>query len=145
MEEANIYFDEAMALLDNLPETEENRRQRISLLVKLGVMFLLLFKFREYFKFLVRWEPIARELKNPELLGAFYARLGQCEYFIGHFDKAIQTLSKATKLQLKLQEMLKRPDTYSFFGKSAILIRATYERVLALKEDALRTMAQRLV
>jgi class 3 adenylate cyclase len=42
MEEANTYFDEAMELLDNLPESEENRQVRISLLVNLGYMFLLL-------------------------------------------------------------------------------------------------------
>ena len=31
MEEAKAYFDEAVALLDVLPETEENRQRRISL------------------------------------------------------------------------------------------------------------------
>ncbi|NIQ88495.1 MAG: hypothetical protein GWN33_02170, partial [Gammaproteobacteria bacterium] len=47
MEEAKTYFDEAMALLDTLPETEENRQRRISLLVSQGEAFMLLLKIPE--------------------------------------------------------------------------------------------------
>ena len=98
MEEAKTYFDEAMELLDTLPETEENRQRRISLLVNQGIVFLLLFRSPEYYDLLTRYEPMARGLGNPELLGAFYARLGHCEYSFGHFDQAIQTLTKAAEL-----------------------------------------------
>jgi class 3 adenylate cyclase/tetratricopeptide (TPR) repeat protein len=142
MEEANVYFDEAMALLDNLPETRENRQRRISLLVKLGVMFLLLFKHREYLNLLVCWEPVAKGLKNSELLGAFYARLGQCEYFIGHSDQANQTLTKAIQLSEaagKLDDVV-----YAY----AILITShfdlsNYDQVFSIKEDALRILEQK--
>ncbi|NIO03057.1 MAG: guanylate cyclase, partial [Proteobacteria bacterium] len=44
MEEAKAYFDEAMALLDALPETKENRQRRISLLVNQGIVFFLLLR-----------------------------------------------------------------------------------------------------
>ena len=98
MEEAKAYFDEAMELLDTLPETEENRQRRISLLVNQGIVFLLLFRSPEYYDLLTRYEPMARGLGNPELLGAFYARLGHCEYSFGNFDQAIQTLTKAAEL-----------------------------------------------
>jgi predicted ATPase len=80
MNEAKAYFDEAMALLDALPETEENRQRRTSLLVNQGIVIMLLFKSSEYYKFLTRYEPMTRDLGNPELLGAFYARLGHCEF-----------------------------------------------------------------
>jgi predicted ATPase len=78
MEEAKAFFDEAMTLLNALPEIEENQQRRISLLTNQGEMFMLLLKFPEYYDLLTRYEPMARELGNPELLGAFYARLGQC-------------------------------------------------------------------
>ena len=42
MEEAKRYFDEAMTLLDTLPETEGNRHRRIALLVNQGTVMVLL-------------------------------------------------------------------------------------------------------
>jgi hypothetical protein len=58
----------------------------------------LLFKFQEYYDLLTRYEPMARELENPELLGAFYGRLGLCHFAFGHYDQDIQTLTKAVEL-----------------------------------------------
>jgi len=139
MAEASAYFDEAMGLLDNLPETEENRRYRISLLVKLGVMFFLLFKSREYFNLLVRWEPIAKELKNPELLGAFYARLGQCEYSLARFDHATQTLTKAIKLCEAARNFEDLLYANSFLMTNHLDL-SNYDQVLSLKENSLRIM-----
>jgi tetratricopeptide (TPR) repeat protein len=142
MEEANIYFDEAMELLDNLPETEENRQRRISLLVNLGYMFLLLFKTQEYFNLLVRWEPIAKGLKNQGLLGAFYARLGQCEYSFGHFDQSIQTLTKAIQLSEAARNLEDVEYAYTFLLASHLDL-GDYDQVLFLKEDALRIIEQK--
>jgi len=139
MEEAKAYFDEAMALLDALPETEENRQQRISLLVKQSIVFFLLFKSPEYYNLLTRYEPMARRLGNPELLGAFYARLGQCEYSFGNIDQAIQTLTKAAELAEASGNVEETGYAYVFWELSH-LDRGDYDRVLALKEDVLRTM-----
>jgi class 3 adenylate cyclase/tetratricopeptide (TPR) repeat protein len=142
MEEANTYFDEAMALLDGLPESEENRQRRISLLVNMGYMFLLLFKPREYFNLLVRWEPIAKELKNHELLGAFYARLGQCEYSLGHFDQAIQTLTKAIQLSEAAGKLEEVEYAYTWLLASHFDL-SDYDQFFSLKEDALRILEQK--
>jgi class 3 adenylate cyclase/tetratricopeptide (TPR) repeat protein len=142
MEEANTYFDEAMALLDNLPESEENRQRRISLLVNLGYMFLLLLKPQEYFNLLVRWEPIAKELKNHELLGAFYARLGQCEYSFGHFDQAIQTLTKAIQLSEAAGNLEEVEYAYTFLIAIHLDL-SDYDQLFSLKEDVLRILEQK--
>ena len=48
LQEAKAYFDEAMKILDALPQTELNQKRRISLLVNQTFVFQLLFKFREY-------------------------------------------------------------------------------------------------
>jgi len=50
MEEAKAYFDKAMELLDSLPETELNQRRRISVLEKQWSVFMLLFKYPEYYE-----------------------------------------------------------------------------------------------
>jgi class 3 adenylate cyclase/tetratricopeptide (TPR) repeat protein len=139
MEEAKAYFDEAMALLDTLPETEENRHWRISLLVSQGETFMLLLKIPEYYDLLTRYEPTASVLGNPELLGAFYSRLGQCEFSLGHYDNAIHTLGKAAELAEVSGNVEEAGYAYVFRAFSHF-DRGDYDRVLALKEDVLRTM-----
>jgi len=139
MDEAKAYFDEAMALLDALPETEENRQRRISLLVNQGIVIMLLFKSSEYYKFLTRYEPMARDLGNPELLGAFYARLGHCEFSFGNYDQAIRTFGKAVELCHATGNVGDAAYAYTFWEMSH-LDRGDFERVLALKDDVLRTV-----
>ncbi|UCE34045.1 MAG: guanylate cyclase, partial [Deltaproteobacteria bacterium] len=139
MEQANAYFDEAMELLDTLPETEENRERRISLLVNQEFVVELLFKFQEYYDLLIRYEPMARGLGNPELLGAFYGRLGHCHFAFGHYDQAIQTLTKAAELCEAGGNAEDAAHAYAYLILSHS-DRGDYDRVLALKEDLLRTM-----
>jgi len=141
MEEAKAYFDEAMAHLDTLPETEENRQRRISLLVNQEFVVELLFKFQEYYDLLIRYEPMAEGLGNPELLGAFYGRLGHCHFAFGHYDQAIQTLTKAAELCEAAGNAKDAGHAYAYLILSHS-DRGDYERVLALKEDLLRTMEQ---
>jgi len=141
MDEAKAYFDEAMELLDTLPETEENRQRRISLLVNQVEVLHLLFKFPEYYELLSRYESMAEALGNPELLGAFYGRLGHCHYGFGHFDQAIQTLTKAAELCEAEGNAEEAGYAYSYLEWSH-LNRGNYDRVLALKEKFLRTMEQ---
>jgi class 3 adenylate cyclase/tetratricopeptide (TPR) repeat protein len=141
MEEAKAYFDEAMELLDTLPETEENRQRRISLLVNQEFVVELLFKFPEYYDLLIRYEPMARGLGNPELLGAFYGRLGHCHFAFGHYDQAIQTLTKAAELCEAARNAKDAGHAYAYLILSHS-DRGNYDRVLALKEDLLRTMEE---
>jgi tetratricopeptide (TPR) repeat protein len=142
MEEAKAYFDAAMALLDALPEAEENRQRRISLLVSQGEAFMLLLKIPEYYDLLTRYEPTARELGNPELLGAFYGRLGQCEFSFGNYDQAIHTMGKAAELCQGAGNAEEVGHAYVYLSWSH-LDRGDYDRVLALKEDMLHKMEER--
>jgi len=143
MEEAKAYFDEAMELLDILPENEENRRRRISLLVNQGiVVMLLVYKYQEYYELLTSYEPMAKALGDPELLGAFNARLGDCEYSFGNFDQAIQRSTKAA-------ELAEASGNVEEAGYALIrlewshFMRGNFDRVLTLKEDLLRTVEQK--
>jgi len=141
MEEAKTYFEEAMALLDTLPETEENRQRRISLLVSQGEAFMLLLKIPEYYDLLTRCEPLARGLGNPELLGAFFGRLGHCHFIFGHYDQAIETLTKAVELCQGAGNAEDAGHAYTYLSWSHS-DRGDYHQVLALKEDFLQTMEQ---
>jgi tetratricopeptide (TPR) repeat protein len=125
-----------------MPETDVNRQRRISLLVNQGIVFHLLFRSPEHYDLLTRYEPMARGLGNPELLGALYARLGECEYSFGNFDQAIQTLTKAAELSEASGNTEDAVHAYVWLGWSHV-DRGDFERALALKEDVFRTMKQR--
>jgi len=142
MEEAKAHFDEAMELLDTIPETEVNRQRRISLLVNQVTVFGLLFKLPEYYELLTRYEPMASGLANSDLLGAFYAGMGRCEYSFGHFDQAIQTLSKAAEIAEASGNVEEAGHAYAELAWSHVY-RGNFDRVLSLKEEVLGKMEQR--
>jgi tetratricopeptide (TPR) repeat protein len=142
MEEAKAHFDEAMGLLDALPETEVNRQRRISLLVNQVTVFRALYKFPEYYELLTRYEPMAGGLGNQEVLGGFYVGLGQCEFSFGHFDQAIQTLTKAAELAEASGNFEEAGHAYAELEWNHVY-RGNFDRVLSLKEEVLRKMEQR--
>jgi class 3 adenylate cyclase/tetratricopeptide (TPR) repeat protein len=142
MEEAKRYFDEAMNRLDTLSDNEVNRRRRISLLVNYVGMFLLLFKFSEYYELLTRYKPLAVELGDRGLLGALYARMGWCEFMSGYLDKAIRTLNQAAELCEAAGNVEDAGQAYCSW-QWADFFRGGYDQVLVLKEKVLRKMERR--
>jgi class 3 adenylate cyclase/tetratricopeptide (TPR) repeat protein len=139
MEEAKAYFDKAMAHLDTLPASEENRQRRISLLVNQGSVFYLLFKTPEYYDLLTRYESMAIELGNQALLGALLSRKGNCDHALGHFDQGIKTLTKAAELCEAVGNVEDAGYAYAWLGWCHLFV-GRYDRVLAVKEDLLHTM-----
>ena len=95
MEEAFGYFEEAMKLLDGMPDTPAKRERRISLVLNQLMVFKLQFKVVEYYELLTRYEPMVIGLDNQELLGAYYNRKADCEWWFGKLDEGIQAISKA--------------------------------------------------
>jgi len=142
MEEAKAYFDKAMALLDTLPDTEENRQRRISLLTNQMTVFDQLFKHLEYFDLLTRYDSMARSLESSVLVGAFNARLGYCEWASGNFNEAIQRLTKAAELCESSGNAEEAGYAYAWL-EWAHLYRGNYDHVLAVKKDVLRSMEKR--
>jgi len=98
MQEAKTFFDQAIALLDNMPDNDENRRRRISLIVRQLVVFWLLFRVPEYHDLLVRHEKIAIALNDLRLLSQFKFNLGHCQWVFGLLDQTVETISSVVKL-----------------------------------------------
>jgi class 3 adenylate cyclase len=136
MEEALTYFDEAMKLLDTLPETKENQERRISLLVNQWLVFFLLLKSPEYLELLTRYEPIAVGLSNPGLLGLIYFGMVPSEYWLGNFDTAIQKATKAVELCQAAGNFEGAGFAYMVMQWS-YLYKGDYYKAIALKEDTL--------
>jgi len=141
LEEAKAYFDGAMEFLDTLPKTPENRQRRISLLVSQAEAFMLLLKIPEYYELLTRFESTASGLADSELLGAFYGRLGHCHFTFGHYDQAIETLTKAAKLCEDAGNAEDAGHAYTYLGWSYV-DRGDFERAIELKEEVLHKIEQ---
>ena len=142
MEDAKAYFDTAMELLDTLSETEENKERRISLVVNQHLVFFNLLKLKEYQELLARHESMAAEIRDRGLQGTFYARIGYWEFTSGHLDQAIETGTKAVGL-FEAAGYPEETGLAYFSLASSHLWRGDYERVLALKEPALRMIEGR--
>lgn len=135
--EAKSYFDESMRLLDDLDESEENRVRRISILARQGTVIELLFKFQEYYELLIRYEPLAKLIDNPELIGAFYGQLGQCHFAFGYYDHAVETLSKAVALCVSAGNVENATHAYAYLILSH-LDQGDYQEVLKLKDNLVK-------
>jgi tetratricopeptide (TPR) repeat protein len=98
MEEALDYFYEALAILEELPDSEDNRRRRLTLVLDQTGAFHYLHRHEEYYELLLRHEPLALELSDPGLLGAFYERLSHRQMVFGEFAQGRKTASRAFEL-----------------------------------------------
>ena len=138
MEAAESYFDQAMNLLDTLPDTEGNRKQRISMVVNQWLVFMLLFQVHDYYNLLTRYEDMAVEVGDQELLGRFFVARGACQWWIGTYDQAIETLEKAAELCEASEAFEYAGEAYSLLQWSH-LCKGNFEQVFTLKKEALRT------
>jgi class 3 adenylate cyclase/DNA-binding SARP family transcriptional activator/tetratricopeptide (TPR) repeat protein len=98
MEEALGYFYQALAILEDLPDSEENRRRRLTLVLDQTAGFHYLHRHEEYHELLLRHEPLALEQSDPGLHGAFYQRLAHRQLVFGEFEQARETASQALEL-----------------------------------------------
>ena len=137
------HFDDAMKLLDTLPDTDENRERRISLLVKQCYVFRLLMRLPEYYDLLKRYEPMARGL-GKGLLGGFYVALGTCEYSFGSLDQATETTSRGSEL-CEAEGDIEGASFAYIIQEWIHLFKGSYGAVFDYKEDVLRMLKQRFI
>jgi transcriptional regulator with AAA-type ATPase domain/tetratricopeptide (TPR) repeat protein len=88
--EAATHFERAMALYDRMPDSDSNRRRRISLLVRQRMVMLHLGRFADYRAMLGQQRAAAESLGDAALLAAFFDRLGHCEWWFGRFDRSLE-------------------------------------------------------
>ena len=92
MAEARTYLEQAMQLLDRMPDTAANQRRRISLLANQFYVFFYLHRPLEYLEVVYPYEALAREQGDLDLLGRFYQCVGFFEMYLGDGAKALATL-----------------------------------------------------
>jgi tetratricopeptide (TPR) repeat protein/class 3 adenylate cyclase len=137
MEMAKSCFDQAMVLLDSLPDTAENRRRRIVLLVPQMQVFAMLVKISEYHELLSSHLPLADGCGDPGLIGAYYARLGACEAWHGHFEEDLKIRIKALELCEAVDNKAELPWVYHGFLWSYLIL-GELEKVLEIEPKCLQ-------
>jgi tetratricopeptide (TPR) repeat protein len=142
IEEAAGHFDEGMKLLDTLPDTEENRQHRVSLLAKQAYVFRLLMRLPEYYDLLKRYEPMARGLGNKEVLGPFYTALGLCEYSFGYLDQGAENASQGAQLCEASGNIEAAILAYTQLLHTHVY-KGSYGTAFELKKDVLRMLEKR--
>jgi class 3 adenylate cyclase len=141
MEEAKIYFDKAMQLLDSQPESSLNQEQRISMIVNQMIVFELLLNIPEYYDLLIRYKPMAQKSGNQGNLGAFYSRIAECEWWFGDYHKAIENANKAIDLAQASGRIEDAAFAYTPLQFCYFFI-GEFEKVVALKDQVLRLTDQ---
>ena len=98
LQEALAYFEQAMAILDTMPESKENRRKRVALIGNQFIVFWLLIRPSEYHNILDRYEAIAATVDDPILLARFKFAVGHCQWIFGLPNKPLPNIIDALKL-----------------------------------------------
>jgi class 3 adenylate cyclase/tetratricopeptide (TPR) repeat protein len=96
--DAKGYFEQAIQVLDELPDTPENRHRRIELLVLQIHVFILTNQLAQYERYLERFAPMAETLSDQGLRGHFQTCLGHCHFGFARPLEAIRTLGPAAAL-----------------------------------------------
>ncbi len=78
--EAKGFFDEAMSLLDRIPDTPDNRHRRVVLVTEQFRTYFFLFLLREYLELARSYEAMAIEVDDRPLLGMLYKNIAHCQF-----------------------------------------------------------------
>ena len=96
--DAESYFVTALELYSKLPDTLDNRRARIALLVQQPTVYLLQLKLAQYEQLLRAHEPMAECIEDDGLLGRFYSCLSHASWFRGRSDEGLDYARKSFAL-----------------------------------------------
>jgi class 3 adenylate cyclase/tetratricopeptide (TPR) repeat protein len=141
MAEAKRYFDDAMVLLDTLPDTAEQRRRRVALVVDQNLVFFFLYLMDEYLELLYAHETAVNELGDLSLLGMFYAHLGEFQLLRGDV-RGMESLRRAVAAAEAGGHVLAAGMAYSMLTWGHFWS-ADYEQVATCQAKALHAFEER--
>jgi len=140
-EDAKAYFDQALSLLDTMPDSTANRERRISLLINQAYVFTFVLQAAQYHELLKRYAPLVEEMGKTEYLGPFRACMAIADFWLGRLDRAVELADEALNLCRgagfgETPEVAYNTLVLSHFHKG------DFELVISLKDDGLREMQQ---
>jgi tetratricopeptide (TPR) repeat protein len=141
--EARSHFDQAMRLLDSLPDTPANQRRRLALVIDQQPAFAMLQEMPAYERLLRHYEPVARALGEPGLLGALYAPMASCAWTLGQFRRGLERATRAAALCERAGDPLGVGRAHTCAALCHLSL-ANYGEVLAAAERAREAFQQQL-
>ena len=136
MEEALGYFYEALAIVEALPDSEENRRRRLELVLDQTGEFHWLHRHEEFHELLLRHEGLALDLGDTRLLGRFYARLSHRQLVFGDYELALETAHEALEFCLRAGNAEDAALSYALFQWAHMML-GNYDEALAAFDQTL--------
>jgi len=140
-EDAKAYFDQALRLLDTMPDSTANRKRIISLLINQVYVFWFDVQATLYPELLKRYAHLAEEIGKPEYLGPFRACMAMTESWLGRLDRAIELADEAINLCKGAGFGETTGEAYNSLVLSHFH-KGDFELAISLKNDFLREMEQ---
>jgi tetratricopeptide (TPR) repeat protein len=141
MPEAKEYFEQAMALLDRMPDTAVNRHHRVSLVANQFLVYFLLFQIAEYLELATGYQALADDCGDEGLRGVFYKHVGHCQWLFGDNEVARETLLTAAAGCEAGGSAVGAGMTYCLLAWVHWTL-GRYEDVIAWSDKALRALEQ---
>jgi tetratricopeptide (TPR) repeat protein len=96
--EAKGFFEEAMRILDRVPDTPEHRTQRVRFLASQFIVHYLLYETPAYFEIATRHQEVADSIDDIGLRGLFSVKLGHCQWSLGRLVESLETCQRAAQM-----------------------------------------------
>ena len=93
--EATASFDQAMALLDRMPDTPANRRRRVVLVTEQFLVYFMLYRVADYLELARHHETMAVDVYDGSVLGVFYKNIAHCQWLFGQWEETLRTAQQA--------------------------------------------------
>jgi class 3 adenylate cyclase/tetratricopeptide (TPR) repeat protein len=141
MEEAIEYFYQALRVLETLADSEHNRQRRLRLVFDQTGEFHFLHRHQEYHELILRHAALAESAGQPELLGAFYARLGHRQWTSNQLRQCVPTLVRGAELCDESGNLIDAAGAYAILAWAHLRL-GEYELVGTCRDRALHRLQQ---
>jgi tetratricopeptide (TPR) repeat protein len=138
-QDARAWFEEALGVLEVLPESRSTLEQAFEIRLELVPMLAQLAEPRRMLERLREAETVADRLNDDRRRGRVYAAMTVTQMQLGELDEALVTGTRALEIAGRLGDLRLRILATSFLGQT-YHGRAEYERVVELATDNLAAL-----
>src|SRR5262245_32447888 len=137
--EAQIWFEQALAVLESLPNSRSNLEQAFEVRVDLRPVLTLRREFRAALKRLREAEALAERLNDDSRRGRVYALMTNAHTQLGERDNALVTGGRALKIAERLGDLRLRIIAATYLAQTQYY-HGEYEHALELATGNLATL-----
>jgi class 3 adenylate cyclase/tetratricopeptide (TPR) repeat protein len=139
LQDARLWFEEALAVLETLPESQSSLEQAFEVRLELRPMLSQLGEVRRALERLHEAEGRAERLNDDRRRGRVYALMTNAHSLLGELDEALVTGTRALEIAGRLGDLRLRILTTTFL-EQAHYFRGDYEQVVQLVTDNLAAL-----